>query len=100
MKIWRRTARAVFGAHPVDRTIERILLDIEMRARRGLPEVTVSISHAEIGGFRRLPKVTPIVVERIQREGHSVLSADAPNGDWTCIVSLRVRPGSAGTAPG
>ena len=92
MSTWHRLARAVLGASPVDRAVERILHEIDARAARGLPEVTVSISQAEIGSFRTLPKVTPIVVERLQEAGHAVLSADAPNGDWTCIVSLRVRP--------
>lgn len=92
VNIWQRVGRALLGANPLDRAIERVLHDIEIRGRRGLPEVTVSISQAEIGSFRTLPKITPVVVERLQEAGHSVLSADAPNGDWTCIVSLRVRP--------
>ena len=92
MSIRRRVARLLAGTRSLERTIDRMLVEIDVRARRGLPEVTVSIAQTDIGAYRRLATVTPIVVERLTREGHSVLSADAPNGDWTGVVTFRVRP--------
>lgn len=92
MGLLRKMAIAATGIAPLEKTVDRLLQDIELRAQQGLTDFVVSFSQGDIGVRNRLDVATPLVVDRIQDAGHSVLAVDSPDGGWSYVVNLRVRP--------
>jgi len=90
-----RVVGAATGMTGVERTVGKLLTDIDARAVQGLSEFTVSFSQSDVGTRNRLDLVTPMIIESIQDAGHQVLAADRPDGGWSYVVNLRVRPGTA-----
>lgn len=80
------------GMSAIDRTTDKLLADIERLQSQGLQEFTVSFTQNDIGTINRLDTVTPLIVERIQEEGHAVVGVDSPQGGWSYTVNLRIRP--------
>lgn len=90
MGMFRKVVAAGTCAGALERTIEKVLAEIDQRAAQGLDEFTVSFTEKDIGIMNRADVVTPMIVGAVQDAGHAVVGISDPYGNYT--ISMRVRP--------